>query len=273
MRNISGDTSLLTRIADIERESRGEISLAARDLQTGRTVLYHADRMVMTASVIKLPILVHVALAVREGALCWEEPLTLTEAEKVGGSGVLNVLTEGLSLSLRDACTLMMVVSDNTATNMVIERVGVETINRRMRALGLPRTTLNRKAYTEDPPTLLATKYGLGVTTPNEILRLLTLLTDGTLDDSATSADILHILKKQQYRDGIPRFLPADWKYAGKTGAVNAVRNDVGIVTAPDGRCFALALFCQKLPVVLWTPENPGLLALAKLAELLVKSL
>lgn len=261
---------LLERILEIERESGGEISLAARDLQTGRTVTYHADRMVMTASVIKLPILVHVALAVREGSLSWKTELTLTEDEKVAGSGVLNVLNPGLSLSLRDVCTLMTVVSDNTATNMVIEYLGVEAINRRMRSLGLNRTTLNRKAYSDDTDSLLCKKYGLGVTTPNEMLRLLNRLANGTLGDAETSADILSVLAKQQYTDAIPRFLPSDWKYAGKTGSVNPVRNDVGIVTAPDGRRFALALFCQKIPVVLWKPENPGLLALGRLARRLV---
>lgn len=270
MQTISAKERVREQIAEIERESGGEISLAARDLQTGRTVLYHADRMVMTASVIKFPILIHVALAVREGELRWKETLTLTEEERAAGSGVLTVLSEGLSLSLRDVCTLMMVVSDNTATNMVIERVGVDAVNRRLRSLGLARTTLNRKAYSADTPALLCTKYGLGVTTPNEMLRLLTSLARGELASAAVCTDLHFFLEKQQYRDGIPRFLPADWKYAGKTGSVNAVRNDVGIVTAPDGRRFALALFCQKLPAVLWTPENPGLLALARLARLLV---
>jgi beta-lactamase class A len=272
MRRGPTPSPLHNAIAEIERESGGEISLAMRDLQTGRTVAYHADRMVMTASVIKLPILVHVALAVREGSLSWETELKLTEEEIVGGSGVLNVLTPGLSLTLRDVCTLMTVVSDNTATNMVIEHLGVEAINRRMRSLGLPRTTLNRKSYSADTPSLLCTKYGLGVTTPNEMLRLLTRLANGTLGDAETSADILSLLAKQQYRDGIPRLLPADWKYAGKTGSVNPVRNDVGVVTAPDGRRFALAIFVQKLPVVLWTADNPGLLAIARLAPLLLLS-
>lgn len=267
---MSRKNSFLTDVIhEIENEMGGEISLAAKDLQTGRTITYHADRMVMTASVIKLPILVHVALAVREGMLSWEESLTLTEGEKVGGSGVLDVMTAGLNLSLRDACMLMMVVSDNTATNMIIEHIGVEAINRRMRSLGLSRTTLNRKAFSTEEPTPLSTRYGFGVTTPHEILRLLTRISAGEIGDAEVCTDLLHFLSKQQYTDGIPRYLPDGWKYAGKTGAVNAVRNDVGIVTAPDGRRFALSIFCQKLPLVLWKPENPGLLAIGRLARLL----
>jgi beta-lactamase class A len=261
-------SALNASIAEIERESGGELSLALRDLQTGETFLYHPDRNVKTASVIKLPMLAHVALAVREGSLSWNEKLTLTEEEKVAGSGVLTQLTAGLSISLRDVCLLMTIVSDNTGTNMVIERVGKEPINARMRELGLSRTTLFRKAYSSDTPQ--SEKYGLGVTTPREILRLLTLLAEGEIGDPETSMDIVSFLAAQQYRDAIPRLLPPDWRYAGKTGGIDGVRNDVGIVTAPDGRRFALALFCQQLSDLRWTPENKGLLALARCARVLL---
>ncbi|HLV79676.1 MAG TPA: serine hydrolase [Chthonomonadaceae bacterium] len=255
-------------IEEIEKELGGFLSLAARNLQTGETHFYKADRKVQTASVIKLPMLVHVALEVQEGRLAWDEPLALTEAEKVDGSGILMLLTAGLTLTLRDVCTLMIVLSDNTATNMVIERLGIEPINARMRALGLKETTLFRKAYSPDTPQ--SRRYGLGVTTAREMLRLVTLLVEGKIGSAETSADIVSILAGQHYRDGIPRLLPADWQYAGKTGAVDHVRNDVGFVTAPDGRRFGLAVFCQQIPVVLWTADNPGLIAIARLARRLV---
>ncbi len=256
------------QIAAIERDSEGRIRFAAQDLQTGQVLAYHDDVPVKTASVVKLPILVHVALSVFEGHLLWDEPLALTEAEKVGGSGVLTALTSGLTLSLRDVCTLMTIVSDNTGTNMVLERIGIASVNARMRALGLPITTVFRKAYAPDTPQ--SQRYGLGVTTAREMLRLLNWLAEGAVGDAATSADVLQILARQQYRDAIPRLLPEYWRYAGKTGAVNAVRNDVGVVTAPDGRRFALALFCQELPRVQWTADNPGLVALARLARALL---
>ncbi len=262
------DLKLLADIAAIEHESGGRLCFALRDLQTGETRYYRADQKCKTASVIKFPILVHVALAVREGRLSWEEKLTLTDAEKVDGSGVLTQLTAGLEISLRDVCVLMTIVSDNTGTNMVIERVGTEPINARMRALGLPVTTIFRKAYSPDTPQ--SKPYGLGVTTPREMLRLLTLLAEEKIGDAATSATIVKIMEAQYYRDAIPRLLPEDWKYAGKTGAIDPVRNDVGLVTAPDGRRFALALFCQDLPVVQWTADNPGLLALARLTRRLL---
>ncbi|HZP81461.1 MAG TPA: serine hydrolase [Chthonomonadaceae bacterium] len=260
--------TLMCAIEAFEKESGGTISMAARNLQTGETLTYHADRKVKTASVIKLPILVHVALAVREGTQSWDELLILTNEEKVGGSGILMQLTAGLTLPLRDVCTLMTVVSDNTGTNMLIEHLGIEPVNARMRELGLRETTLFRKAYSPDTPQ--SKRYGLGVTTAREMLRLLALLAQGKIGDARTSAEIIAFLAGQQYRDMIPRLLPADWRYAGKTGGLDHVRNDVGIVTAPDGQRFALALFCQEIPEVLWTPDNPGTLALARLARRLL---
>ncbi len=259
------DATFQADVAEIERTSGGQLCFVARDLQTGATLMRNAERKCKTASVIKLPILVHVALAVHEGELSWEEPLTLTDEEKVGGSGVLTQLTAGLHISLRDVCTLMTVVSDNTGTNMVIERVGIESINARMRSLGLPVTTCFRKAYS--PDTEESKPYGLGVTTPAEMLRLLTLLTEGKIGNAEISQDILKIMEGQHYRDCIPRLLPEEWKYAGKTGAIDPVRNDVGLVTTPTGDRYALSLFCQDLPIVQWTADNPGMIALARLAR------
>lgn len=253
---------------ELERECGGTLHFAVKDLQTQDMLGWNSMDECKTASVIKLPILVHIAYCVREGSLTWDESLTLTEAEKVDGSGVLTQLTAGLQLSLRDVCTLMTIVSDNTGTNMVIEHVGVEAINARMRSLGLPITTCFRKAYS--PDTEASKQYGLGVTTPDEMLSLMVRLADNEIGDEATNKDILHILAGQFYRDAIPRLLPADWKYMGKTGAIDPVRNDVGLVETPDGRRYALALFCQNLPVVQWTADNPGLLALAKLTRRLL---
>lgn len=252
--------------ATIERECGGQISFAVSDLQTGATARSFAERKCKTASVIKLPILVHTALSVAEGTLRWDDRLTLTEAEKVPGAGVLTQLSAGLEIALRNVCMLMIILSDNTGTNMVLEHVGIAPVNERMRALGLPITTCFRKGYAPDDGA--TNPYGWGVTTPEEMLRLLTLLAEGKVGDSAVSAEIVSFLAEQHYRNSIPRFLPTDWKYAGKTGGLDQVRNDVGLVTTPDGNRYALALFCQAIPTVLWTPENPGELALARLARL-----
>lgn len=256
---------LLTEIEEIERESTGRLSIAFRDFQTEETLLYKASEPCKTASIIKLPLLVHIALLVEEGEVAWDEKLSLTEMEKVGGAGVLTRLSAGLNLTFKDVCTLMTIISDNTATNMLIERFGVSACNERMRKLGLPMTTLFRKSYSPDTPESL--EWGFGRTTAEEILTLLTLLEVGKIGNSGTRETIFDILAAQNHHDGIPRFLPSGWRYAGKTGAIDGVRNDVGIVTAPNQNRYALSIFCQDIPNVLWTPENPGLLAIAKVAR------
>ncbi|HLI48404.1 MAG TPA: serine hydrolase [Chthonomonas sp.] len=255
-------------IAAIERASTGVLCFAAEDLQTGAIVQYNAEHKCRTASVIKLPILVHVGLSIEEGRLAWDEPLVLTDAEKVPGSGILSQLTAGLRLTLRDVCVLMIVLSDNTATNMIIEHVGgVNPINERMRSIGLEITTCFRKVYARDA---LPNPYGLGVTTPWEMLRLLEMIARGKLGSEALCEEFLAILSKQHYRDCIPRYLPEEWRYAGKTGSIDEARNDVGIVTDAEGNRFALALFCQELQVVRWTADNPGEVALARLSKRLL---
>ena len=262
------NAGLLAAVEAIERDSGGILCFAVQDLQTGEAWRYRADHKCRTASIIKFPILVHIALAVFESGLTWKEMLTLTAEEKVGGSGILTQLTPGTALSIRDICVLMTVLSDNTGTNMLIERLGVAPINARMRSLGLPVTTVFRKSFQPDTPE--SAPYGWGVTTPEEMLSLIRRLAADRIGDAATSADLIAILEQQFYRDAIPRYLPADWRYAGKTGSLNACRNDVGLVTLPDGRRFGLSLFCQDLTVENWTADNPGLLALARLARLLL---
>lgn len=266
--------ALQQAIAAYADRFEGVISLAAKDLKTGANVLFHADRKCPTASVIKLPILVHVLLLAHEGLLSLDEIVLLKETDKTPGSGILTHLGAGLQLTMRDACVLMIALSDNTATNMVIDRVGIEPINARMRTLGLMDTRLFRKVFSTGPAVSTANRrYGLGVTTPRDILRLLSAIHAGTVGDAETCVQIRSILGKQQYRDAIPRLLPAGSVFQGKSGAVDAVRNDVGFITLGEGdkkQDIALAVFCQKIPRVLWTADNPGHLAIAHLSRMIV---
>lgn len=262
------DEPLLSIVTSLEAECGGRLCFAFEEIGSGKRRLYRGDEKCKTASIIKLPMLVHVASSVYEGHLSWEQPVVLTDAEKVGGSGVLSHMTEGLTLSLRDACVLMTIVSDNTATNMVIEALGTAPINARIRSFGMQVTQLFRKAYSPDTPQ--SAVYGLGVTTPNEMCELMVRLSLVASAGSNAASEVLHILANQAYRDCIPRSLPSGWRYAGKTGSLDQVRNDVGLITGPDGRKFALAVFCQELPTVDWSPDNAGTLAIANLAQALL---
>lgn len=263
--------SIFEQIAEISTGVQGDISLAAKDMKTGAVVLYHADRKCPTASVVKLPILVHTLLLDMEGALSLTDTVTLTDTDRVPGSGILTQLSAGLKLSLRDACTLMIALSDNTATNLLLNLVGIQAVSDRMLALGYPHTKLFRKVYSSGLPVSEENRrYGLGVTTPRDMIRLLADIHSGRIGNKPTCAHIRAFLATQQYRDGIPRYLSASCKFQGKGGAVDAVRNDVGYITVSEGHDIALAIFCQKLRKPLWTADNPGLLAIARLSRALV---
>jgi len=264
--------SIAGRVEEIAAEFEGEISLAAKDLGTGETIGLHPARKCATASVIKLPILVHALLLAEEGLLDLDAPLELKESDKTPGSGILTLLSAGLRITKRDACVLMTALSDNTATNMLLDGVGIEPVNERMRALGLRDTLLFRKVFSTGKPVSAANhKYGLGVTTPRDMLRLLCAIHAGEVGSEETSARIRSILGRQQHRDSIPRLLPSGVKFQGKSGAIDAARNDVGIVTLEDGREIAMAIFCQKIPRPLWTSDNPGHLAIARLAREVIR--
>jgi beta-lactamase class A len=214
---------------------------------------------------------VHAYLMAREGLLSLDEARTLHDADKTPGSGVLSDLTDGAAFTLRDLCTLMIVLSDNTAANLVLDRVGVEAVTQRMRSLGLRRTTLYRRVFrldeNRDPECL---KYGTGSTTAREMVRLLALLHRGRVGDGATSAAILRVLARQQHTEGIPRFLPSACRYAGKGGAIDRARNDVGLLTIGSDHTIAIAVFCRDLPALPYTVDHPALLTIGRIARAIV---
>lgn len=261
-------------ISEWEARGAGEITLSAKCVETGKTVTWNPTLKSPSASVIKLPILIHAALLARKGRLDWEQKLTFHETDKTPGSGVLTHLSEGLTLSTKDVCTLMICMSDNSATNMMIDILGVEPINERIRDLGCSDTELFRKVFGTNPyKDPEDAKYGLGVTTVADQLHLLELIQGNKIGDTETCDIIRAMLGKQFYREGIPRLLGPDITFMGKSGSVDHVRNDVGIVVTPQGRTIIMAIFCQEIVEVLWTSNNVGLLAIANLSKAIVEYL
>ncbi len=142
---VASPLALEARLAEAMAGFDGRVSLFAKNLDTGKSHAFGADDRVRTASTIKVPILIEAFAQVAEGRLRWEEPLVLTQEGKVGGAGILGELAPGLTLTLRDAVHLMIAVSDNTATNLVLDRVTADAVNARMDVLGLPATRALRK--------------------------------------------------------------------------------------------------------------------------------
>ena len=190
------------------------------------TVIYErdADAAYPSASVIKIPILMTVYADAADGRFSLDERLAV--GERMPGSGVLAHVPGVTDLPIRDHATLMTIVSDNTSTNRLIERVGVERISQRMREWGCAGTALRRKMFDHD-----AAERGLdNVATPREVAGLLLRLLRGEIVDRSTSAAILSVLEQTQDNAHLLRYLPAHTRVAHKYGSLEKVRNDAAVI-------------------------------------------
>ncbi len=290
---------LKTAVDERAAAGNGRVALYAIQLKTGNSVGVDSDKPVQTASVIKLGILYEAMVAVREGRARWDEPVTLKKGEAVPGSGILTLLDAPLTITLKDALTLMVIVSDNTATNLMIDRFGLDKVNTRMEALGLKNTHLYKKVFKPavGPMPADQPKFGLGKTTPREMATLMTYIGECKLHERGTATAVggaefaatddadravcvvgLQMLKEQFYRETIPRYLEsADVTTAGgvaiasKTGSLDAVRADVAIVMGKSGP-MVLAIFTYDNRDHGWTVDNEGEMTIARLAKEIVSA-
>jgi len=261
----------------------GTVSIFAKNLDTGATFALRPDDRMRTASTIKLPILCATFQAVQEGKLKWTDPTTLRDADKVSGSGILGEFSDGVKIPLVDLTHLMIVLSDNTATNLVLDQVTADYVNDYLDKLGLKGTRSMRKVRGDgadlkapsgfskagrDPANV---KYGLGSSTPREMVTLLERIEKGEIVSAEASKEIIKILKRQRDNNGLARRM-GDFVVANKAGALDHLRSDVGIVYTKSNR-IAMAITCEDVPKVDWTSDNEGLLLIAKIAEILVGDL
>jgi beta-lactamase class A len=266
---------LQDRLHELVRGFAGRVSLAAKNLDTAAATGLGEDERVRTASTIKLAVMVEAFDRVARGEARWDETLVLSADSKVGGSGILPEFAPGLKLTLRDAVNLMIVISDNTAANLVIDRLGADAVNARMDALGLKQTRLLRRVFGGGPSRAgldpANEGFGLGVTTPREMLSLLERLERGEVVSPAASEEMIGILKRQQTHEGVGRTLNGV-AIANKAGALDRQRSDVALVYSERGR-IAMAITVDDLPETIWTVDNPGLLLLSRLSLALLDGL
>src|SRR6185312_4257983 len=189
---------------------------------------------------------------VRDGRARWDEKITLKPGDAVSGSGVVQFFDAPLTLTLKDVLTMMVIVSDNTATNLAIDRFGVDTVNRRIAWMGLKDTHLYKKIMkpATEPMPADQPKFGLGKTTPREMAKVMERIGRCELaapgepalpGDAAICSVALHMLRNQFYRDTIPRYLETldsteeGSGIASKTGSLNATRSDVAQIAGKSG--------------------------------------
>jgi beta-lactamase class A len=277
---------LQTQVEAIAAQHHGKVALFAENLKTHESVAVSPDEPVQTASTIKLAILYEALKQMRDGKTRMDAKLTLTAADQVPGSGVLQQFDTPLPLTLKDALTLMIVMSDNTATNLVIDHLGLANIDARIAALGLKNTYLYKKIFTPNLPgvTMPADqkRFGLGKTTPREITTLMNKFVACDLgspagkDDAQLCKAALHMLHAQFYREGIPRYLDtlpgaANDSIANKSGALDASRSDVAAVSTRHG-IVLISIYTYDNADQSWTSDDEGDLTIARLARAIVNA-
>jgi beta-lactamase class A len=269
------------KIAAAISKFKGSVWLYAKNLDTGETYGLRENEKVRTASTIKLPILVAVHAAVEAGKANWSERLLLKEEEKVGGSGVLHEFTAGQSFPLSDLCNIMIVVSDNTATNLVLDRIGADYVNEIMDSLKLPGTRSMRKVlrgnggpegWSKAGSVEENKRFGIGSSTPKEMVTLLEGLYKGTVISPSVSKQILDVMKRQQYKVGIGRRFDDRTPVMSKSGALDALRSDTGLIFVPVGK-FAISITVDDMPLKDYSPDNVGNLLISELTGYLLAGL
>lgn len=247
----------------------GVVGLSVIDLGTGEKLSIRGDQAFPSASVIKVPILVELFHQVERGPLKLSDPVVMLPSDQRPGSGILQFLTAPLQLTVGDAATLMIILSDNTATNLVLDRVGITYVNARMDSLGLKQTRLHSKVFNRPSSidTAGSRKWGLGVTTPSEMAEILARLYRGEIISDSVSKAMIAILKNNFDSEEIPRFLPPDASVAHKTGKLNAARHDCGIVYSKQ-RDYALCVLTAENADQSWRLDTEARITIADLARL-----
>jgi len=225
---VHADTAALRRKLDsIADAHHGVVGYSVIDLETGERINRRGDETFPTASLIKVAILVTVYDLVAQGQLSLDDPLTVLKIDQVPGSGVIQFLHNGTILTVHDAAWLMSTISDNTATNLLLDRIIIRRVWAKMDSLGLQHTRVHSKSFLRSSSVAMdsSVKYGLGVTTPNEMAHLLELMALGRAVNPTADSAMLDILEHNTTDYLLQRYVEGA-RAAHKDGETNAVRTE-----------------------------------------------
>ena len=278
----AAQASISEQVTALSRSFDGEAGLYARNLLSGEEIAINADTRFPTASTIKTAVMLEAYYQATERKLQFDDVVTLTDPIKVGGSGVLNGLKAGLPLRIDDLVQLMIVLSDNTATNMLVERLGTKRIDDRLASLKLPDTKIFRPTFRDGRADVfpeLEREFGLGMTTPRQMADLMAMIAEGRAVSPEASAAMLSTLRRQTDKGMIPRLLPSGIEVGNKTGTDSekladangrrgSIRADAAVVTGP-GLKYVVAIYTRRGADTTSGVDNAALTLGAKLSRLI----
>jgi beta-lactamase class A len=264
------DTSGLRRTLEaIAAAHHGVLGYSVLNLDTGERLSLRGDETFPTASLIKAPILVTLYDLAEQKQLSLDDPLTVIKIDQVPGSGVLQFMHPGMSLSVHDAAALMIILSDNTATNLILDKIAIRRVWTKMEALGLTHTKVHSKVYLRLASVAMdsSVKYGLGVSTPNEMAHLFELLAQGKAVSPAADSAMLQLLSNNADGDSMQRAIDG-LSVPHKTGATDSVRTECALFRL-QSRVVACG-FTKQNTDIRWVVDNEGQVTLGKIGAAIV---
>jgi beta-lactamase class A len=266
----SGESPKLdARLMPLIKAHKGKVAVMVKHLGSGETFSYHADDVLPTASLIKLAVMIEAYRQAADKKLDLDKVVTLRKEDKVPGSGFLTYhFTEGATFKLRDAIRLMIVFSDNTATNLVLDAIGLGATAATMEKMGYPNTKIHSKVFRRDTSVFpeRSKQFGLGSTTASEMIRLCEALYLKKILSPPACEQMLDNLRACDDKDKFPRLLPPGTKVAFKTGSLADTRTAAGIIEWPAGPVAVCVLSCENEDKR-WVAENAGNRLCAEIAR------
>ncbi len=267
---------LRARLQELANAFPGTLGVSVRDIATGQQISINGDRAFPMASAYKIPILVEVFRQVEAKKFSLDDRVELTADDRTLGSGILTLMSPGLKPTIHDLATLMIILSDNQATDILLTKVGAENVTATMRKLGLnnirvDRTTfemirdylaliddaaagktkqqlMNRPQLNTSSPERVAkadtefAKIAKDVASPDDMAQLLEMIVTGKAASETSCQGMMTILNRQQFNQRLPRYLPEGTGFAHKTGTIGSTTNDAGVMFV-RGNPIALVVF------------------------------
>jgi len=275
--NLNHDAVDAQVLAQAIGATTGKFSVCAKDLSSGKTLTLNADDQVPTASCIKLFILIELTRRLHDQSLRATDVVTVTRANQVGGSGVLKFMRHDAHMTLEDVAMFMMALSDNTATNVLIDILGVTEINTTAWRIGCTNTVLHNRV---DFQAIGTDVRNFATSTASDCVKALELIATDQLFSREASQFVLRILSTQQHLDLLPRYteynqyandlgLSQEIVFANKTGFFPGFRADIAIIRLPS-RTIVMAAFAEDLEDMSFRVEHSGAQALGRIGRCVI---